>query len=481
MKKLYKYFTVAWIALIVPVSCDVVDIDPTHVLDNINAFRKMSDVDDHLTGTYSGFRSVNYYARAYGVLADMMAEDVAENVESLGNYREIVDWLYVANDGNIAAAWITPYLVINNANLVLANLERFNEEAAGQKARIRGQALAIRALAHFDLMRYFAQSYDRNSTALAVPIKLVSAITTPPRNTVKEVYDQIYADLTEAKTLLSGTLDKAINTAASRSRIDAIVVDAIHARVALYAKDYPQAITSATNAINSSLGLATRANFPSIWTQDAVANEVIWSIPFLPGQGFPGGDIFFAVNNRLSFIPSQDLLDLYDTDTDVRYSSYFADDLVMPTPPNRDGQIVPVKYLGRGGIKDGNTNYKVFRMAEMYLIRAEAYANNNQDGLAMGDLNTLRAARIEDYINENLSGAVLKQAIADERRKELFIEGHRWFDLRRAGAAIIRGGDCAAPATACELPANSHRWVWPIPQDELDANPAMAGQQNPNY
>jgi starch-binding outer membrane protein, SusD/RagB family len=469
------------VAFFMSVSCDVVDIDPTHVLDDINAFRNMSDVENHLTGTYSGFRSVNYYQRAYGVLADMMADDIAENVESLGNYRDIVDWQYVANDANIANAWIVPYAIINDANLVLTNLERFSEEAPGQKARIRGQALAIRALAHFDLMRYFAQSYDRNSTALAIPIKLTSSITTPGRNTVVEVYDQIYADLAEARTLLSGTLDSPINTAASRSRIDATVVDAIHARVALYARDFPTAITSATNAINSGLDLASREDFPTIWTQDAVANEVIWSISFLPGQGFPGGDVFFAVNNRLSFIPSQGLLDLFDTDTDVRYTSFFADDLVMPTAPARAGQIVPVKYLGRGGAKDGNVNYKVFRMAEMYLIRAEAYANSNQDGSAMADLNTLRAARIEDYVDENLSGAVLKVAIAEERRKELFIEGHRWFDLRRAGESIVRGADCAAPATACELSETSHRWVWPIPQGELDANPGMTGQQNPNY
>ncbi len=481
MKRVNKYFVFALITLIMPVSCDVVNIDPTHVLDGSNAFKSMSDVEGHLSGAYSGFRSVNYYQRAYGVLADMMADDIAENVESLGNYRDIVDWLYVANEGNIANAWITPYSIINDANLILANIDRFSEEAAGQKSRIRGQALAIRALAHFDLLRYFGQSYDRNSTALGVPIKTTSSITTPSRNTVQEVYDQIYADLTEAKTLLSGTLDEAINSSTNRSKIDAIVVDAIQARVALYAKDYPTAITSSSNAINSSLGLAAFEDFPSIWTEDAIANEVIWSISFLPGQGTPGGDVFFSVNNRLSFIPTQGLLDLFDTDNDIRYSAYFTDDLVLATPPNRVGQIVPVKYLGRDGATDGNVDFKVFRIAEMYLIRAEAYANSNQDALAMADLNDLREARIEDYVDENLTGAVLKEAIAEERRKELFIEGHRWFDLRRAGDGIVRGADCAAPATACELSADSHRWIWPIPQNELDANPGMAGQQNPNY
>jgi hypothetical protein len=479
MKTINRSIKVIVTSLVILISsCDVVNIDPTHILDGGNAFRSMSDVDQHLTGVYSSFRGGNYYGSSYGVLADMMADDIAENVESLGNFRQVVDWTYVANDGIVAGAWITPYATISDANLVIANVEKFEEEAEGQKARIKGQALAIRALAHFDLLRYFAQSYDRNSTTLAVPIKLNNSITTPSRNTVQEVYDQIYDDLDEAKTLLSGSLDEDINTASSRTRIDEIVVDAIQARVALYAKDYPTAISSATDVINSSLGLASQANFPSIWNADAVANEVIWSIAFLPGQGQPGGNVFFSINNRLSFIPSQAALDLYDAANDVRYDAYFSDDLTLP---GRTGQIAPIKYLGRNGATDGNVNYKAFRVAEMYLIRAEAYANSTQDALAMADLNTLRAARITGYVNENLAGAILKSAIAEERRKELFIEGHRWFDLRRAGLSITRGADCLAPTTQCQLPSTSHRWVWPIPQTELDANPNMAGQQNPNY
>jgi starch-binding outer membrane protein, SusD/RagB family len=243
-------------------ACEVTDLDPTHLLSGNNAFTDMDNVEQHLTGVYSAFRGGAYYGSTYGVQADMMGEDVYETLESLGNFRTVVDWTYVANDGIIAAAWVTPYAVISDANLVLVNLERFEESTAGQRARIRGQALAIRALAHFDLLRFFGQSYDRNSTALGIPIRLDNTIASPTRNTVQEVYDQVYADLAEAKALLSGTLDKAINSATARNLIDATVVDAIQARVALYAKDYPTAIASATNVIASSgLGLASRANY----------------------------------------------------------------------------------------------------------------------------------------------------------------------------------------------------------------------------
>ncbi len=461
-------------------ACEVVDIDPTHVLDGKNAFKSLEDVDAHLTGVYSYFRG--YYAN-FGVLGDIMTDNLAETSESLGGLRAISDWKYVANDGTVNAAWQQPYQIIKDANLVIKNVDRFEETETGQAARIKGQALAIRALSHFELLKYFAIEYDRNSTALGVPIKINTDITTPSRNTVKEVYDQIYADLQDAKDLLSGTLDQSINTDLNRSRIDDIVVDAIMARVALYAKDYATAIDAATNVIeDSGLGLATPEEFASIWASDAVANEVIWSVTYTAGQGQVAANVFFVPNDRLAFKFSQDLIGLYDPIVDsVRYNAYFSDKIEAGNV-HRLGELIPIKYLGRNPVEpDGVNNFKVFRVAEMYLIRAEAYAYSNQDANALDDLNTLRAARTPEYVDENYAGAELKEEIQIERRKELFLEGHRWFDLRRAEEDIDRGGDCQAPATACELPASSNRWAWPIPQSELNANPAIRNQQNPNY
>lgn len=476
MKNLNKILRVLSIAcmLSLATACEVVDIDPTHILDGGNAFKSMDDVEAHLTGIYAYFRG--YYAN-FGVLGDIMTDNLAETSESLGGLRSVSDWNYVANDGTVGAAWSIPYQMIKDANLVLANIDRFTETTEGQAARIEGQALAIRAFAHFELLKYFAIDYGRNSDELGIPLKLNNAIETPARNTVEEVYNQIYTDLEDAKTLLSGDLDEDINSEDTRNRIDEIVVDAIMARVALYAKDYPTAIEAASNVIDDSgLELADPDDFASIWSEDAVANEVIWSISYLAGQGQVAGNVYFVPNDRLAFAPSADLLSLYDAANDVRYEAYFSDDL-----DGREGEVTPIKYLGRNGALDGVVDFKVFRVSEMYLIRAEAYAYSNQDALALADLNDLRAARIDGYIDVSLSGDVLKEAIQTERRKELFLEGHRWFDLHREGEGIDRGGDCQAPATACELPASSHRWVWPIPQAELNANPSIRGQQNPNY
>ncbi len=473
--KASKYIVGLIVALIMSCS-DFTDIQPDHALTPNNAFKTMSDLELHLNGIYSGFQSSGYFALAYGVLPDMMSDNLAENVESLGNYRSTADWLYVANDGTISGIWATPYSIINDCNILLSNVDKFKETRTGQRNRLKGQALAIRALAHFDLLRYFGQSYDRNSTDLGVPVKTASNLDKPKRNTVKEVYDQVYADLAEAKSLMA-SMDQSINTSTSRSRIDLIGVNAIMARVAYYAKDYPTAIANATSAINSGLGLASRADFPTIWSEDAIPGEVIWSVAFIPGDGYVGGDVVFAINNRVSFKPSQNLLSIYNTLTDVRYTSYFSS-----TTSIRPGELIVSKYLGRNGATDGLVNWKAFRVGEMYLIRAESNARTGQNVTARADLKALRDSRNSVVDNEDLSNpTLLMSAIMQERRKELFLEGHRWFDLRMAGQGINRGSDCKAPATACSLAANSFRVVWPIPQDEIKANPNMAGQQNTGY
>jgi len=442
----------------------------------------MGDIELHLTGIYSGFLGTQYYAGAYGTLPDMMSDNLAENVESLGSYRSVVDWQYVANDGTISGIWATPYALINNCNILLSNIDNFKETKAGQRNRLKSQALAIRALTHFDLLRYFGQSYDRNSTALGIPIKTVANLDKPTRNTVKEVYDQVYNDLTQAKTLVAN-IDQAINSPTDRGKIDANGMDAIFARVAYYAKDYPLAISKAS-AVISTVSLASRADFPAVWTDDAVASEVIWSIPYLPGEGYVAGDVFFAVNNRVSFRPSQGLLNTYSQTSyspnaanDIRYKTYFSSETSL-----RPNELIVSKYLGRGGAVDGLVNWKALRVSEMYLIRAEARARTGLNTEARVDLKTLRDQRISIADTEDLSDpAKLLAAILLERRRELFLEGHRWFDLRMAGAGISRGGDCKAPATACSLPAGSFRFVWPIPQDEIKANPNIASQQNAGY
>jgi hypothetical protein len=140
---------------------------------------------------------------------------------------------------------------------------------------------------------------------------------------------------------------------------------------------------------------------------------------------------------------------------------------------------VVTKYLGKGTARDGVVDFKSFRTSEMFLIRAEARANTpGQEAAGLADLNTLRAARILGFTPGTETGAALTSAIALERRKELFMEGHRWFDLKRTTKSIDRG-TISAPTTQAVLASGRREWAWPIPQSEVDANGNI--QQNTGY
>src|SRR5262245_47378654 len=117
--RLSKYIVGLVGALII--SCaDFTDSQPTHALTPNTALKTIADIDLHLNGIYAQFQSTGYYSLAFGTLPDMMSDSLAENIESLGNYRSIVDWQYVSNDGLISGVWAVPYVLINNCNILLA-------------------------------------------------------------------------------------------------------------------------------------------------------------------------------------------------------------------------------------------------------------------------------------------------------------------------------------------------------------------------
>src|SRR4051812_27039181 len=119
--KVYRYIIALGWAMLMSCS-DFTNIEPTHSLTPNNAFKTMADIELHLNGIYSGFQGTGYFGLAYGTLPDMMSDNLAEYVESLGTYRSVVDWIYVANDANIAGIWATPYSIINDCNILLSNV-----------------------------------------------------------------------------------------------------------------------------------------------------------------------------------------------------------------------------------------------------------------------------------------------------------------------------------------------------------------------
>ncbi|PRY05735.1 SusD-like starch-binding protein associating with outer membrane [Pontibacter ummariensis] len=456
----------------------VIEVEPEFAKDGSEIFTSLNDYEFALTGAYASFRQVGYLGSGgqttgtWSALPDMMSDNLVQTSEDLGNWSDQTNWVYTSDDSDLAVAWLAAYSVVTQANLVLRNIEQFSEASPERVNRLKGQALAIRAMVHFDLLRYWGESLDRNSTALGVPYKtIVDAEDMPKRLSVKETYDNIFKDLKEAETLL-GDVDTDIN-ASNRAYIDQTVTRAILARVSLYAKDYVAAKDYATLVIEE-MPLAGREDFANIWT-DASEEEVIWSVAFSAGEGTAASGVHNAPSNRNRFKPSAELMATYDAAKDVRYASYFGTRTLSDTE-----RTIVKKFLSRGTAMDNLVNWKVFRTGEMYLIRAEARALSGDALGALADLNTLRAARIEGYLPVVLAGQPLLDAIALERRKELFAEGHRWFDLKRTTRNLQRV-DCGSTATNCTLASGAREWAWPVPQAEIDANVNISSQQTAGY
>jgi starch-binding outer membrane protein, SusD/RagB family len=485
MKTLIKSTLLASL-LIGTISCEkAVEKTPTHLATLENAYKTVADYENSLSSVYNSLRGVGYYGRNMSVIPDMMADNLVQTPESLVNFLALTDWVVTPGNANVAETWIGAYGVVNNANIIINNIDKVATAANQSRVnRIKGQCLAIRAMVHFDVLKYWADNLDRSSTSLGIPYIKLSVLEASPvgvkptRISVKEVYDNIYADIAAAKTAFA-TIDAPINPATNRYKVDLVGLNAIEARVALYAKDYTTAINASTVVINA-LPLASRAVFPNIF-RDQSNTEVAFSVLYNTGEFLSrlGGDVFGPTINRSQWEGDPALFAQIDETNDVRFAvNVRRGYATLATPVRGTSRLVVVKHLGKGTAIDGVVDWKAFRTGEMYLIRAEARARSNQDALALADLNALRAARINGFVAGIETGATLINAIELERRKELFMEGHRWFDLKRTTRSINRG-TVTAPTTQSVLAPTRKEWIWPIPTGELDANPNMA--QNTGY
>lgn len=477
MKNTVKYIIALFVAGFLFSSCKkVVDVDPSHTIDGDGFFNTVDEYDFALTGAYQRLKRNGLYGGINGGSMFLSAVDIAADnfyngPNNLGNLNTAFRWNYTADNASVQGAWDDAYLVIQQANLSMRGIDRFATTDALKVNRIEGQARVIRALMHFELLRWWATDYDRNSTALGVPyVDKFDIEQMPARPTVKQTYDKLEADLKAARTMLSNT-DRSIQSTTStagtaRAYVDRMVCDALLARMYLYANELDSAIKYSTIVINAR-PLASASVFPLIW-EDASTAEVIWSIKYQSGEPALAREVYQTSGDQLSWAPVDALLGLYDAG-DIRGDIYWV---------SRNSRIVLGKYFAKStasGNPDGVVDFKIFRTGEMYLIRSEAYARKTGMGTqALADLNALRTARNAATGNE--TGAALLTAIQTERRKELLMEGHRFFDIKRTTRTINRTQDCNTFCTL--LPAN-RAWAFPVPQTEMLANPNMV--QNPGY
>jgi hypothetical protein len=296
----------------------------------------------------------------------------------------------------------------------------------------------------------------------------------PARNKVSEVVTQIQKDFSDAKALLpavtSGTFSDTV--------MNQINIAAYQARLAAYMGDWANALSYANTVINSGVKpLASGTGFSGIWT-DANTNETLFRIRYASASDGSVGGIYTTTQGLVYIAPSNKLRATYAA-TDIRGTSYIG--LGTGTSGNGvgSGKYFVNKFWSSS---KGATilDLKACRIAEMYLIRAEAYAKQSTPDLVNGaaDLNTLRSNRITGYVNQTYTdAATLIADIATERFKELAFEGFRFFDLKRTGASVQRLASDVDSPTWQTLDATNYHFALPIPQSELLANKNMV--QNP--
>lgn len=465
LNKLYILFAVAVMTLS---SCnDALFIDPEDEIVDDNAIENVDDVEDGVIGAYASMSYVPIISWN-SIFTDELFKPDSNN----GQGVQVHAWSINPSTTEPDDIFTNLYLTISRTNRVLEGMAGITASNAEEQARLdrsQGELLAIRAMCHFDLLRFFAPSYTDDS-ALAVPyVDYVVVLQKPARNTVGEVMTGVNADLITAKSLIPS--DDTVNTKITRDAITAL-----QARIALYRNDNAAAIAFATELINAYPALANdQAGFDAIW-DDATAettgtNEVIFKLDRVAGDPHAGnrvGSIFTDTNNVIYFGPSDKLKSSYASN-DLRFNKYIS----------ADGSEVE-KYPGTSGAPNMN-DIKVFRISEMYLIRAEAYAKTSQLPLAEDDYDAVRVARQNDFAGISFTSATdAVNKILEERFREFAFEGHRFFDLKRTATAVSRlAEDCAPVPTACNLPATDYRFTLPIPTSEIFVNNNIV--QNTGY
>ena len=458
-------------------SCSkVIDVKETDFIGGDVALKTVDNIESGIIGAYSAMNV------EMGILLNSVFADEVR-VAEFYNAATVHEWQYGSTDISIRdnfTAFPMYYRTIDRVNRVLAALPNAKAADATEealKSRIRGEALFLRAFCHFGLYQFYSNTSDGSALALAymeTPDLLPQA-----RITVAPYMAKLNADLVAAKALVPATN-------ADIARASRQAVTGLQARVALYMKDYANAATFATEYI-AALPLASRTNFPLIW-KDANNSEVAFKLTRTTTAGGRIGALYRGTSANATTIgtitwrPTQALLDSYDQVNDIRYSSYFFEEPLLKASTARSIAAIMInKYAGTAYatptelIADG----KVFRTAEMYLIRAEARAETNDLTGAAADLNTLRAARINNYTNASFSSkGDLITAIMNERFKELAFEGHRFFDAKRRNLPIIRLA-VDAQNNKTTLESGNFRFLLPIPNSEIQANPLMV--QNPGY
>lgn len=463
------------------VSCDL-DRKPYDGLDEELQFSSLQGFESAIKGMYSGFRSSGYFGTSGHLISspDILSDNLNMNPQGRTTQESLFEWRFFPQD-EVFPVYETGYRIISRANSILDNINRLPADT--KRDQFQAEALAVRALVHFDIARVHCKIPTQSSDALESLGIYYSKTFEPnvkPRRvgtTVQSVYENVIADLNQALSLI-GNFKK-------QGRINKAAINGLLARVYLHYGKYDDAITHANAVISDkSFAIAPRADFGNVW-KDSYTKNILFKILINDQDNISIGNTYGQSNargnNRAEYVCAYDFYKLFK-DSDIRKSTTIStgtfDDKVYNSIS---------KYFGRATGNKNTVDGKYLRLEEVYLTRAEALYRTGKQSDALKDLDEIRKHRYENFISGSETGASLLEAILLERRFELAFEGDRFFTLKRLGLPLKRGkfGEFAdgtgTEPKLLEYPADGFRWQLPIPRGAIDANPELIKDQNPGY
>lgn len=437
-----------------------VEINPgTNLVQTSDVFSSDQQALSAVAGVYASFRNSNFYMLNGGLslYAGLAADEIYATAPTTTTDPFFQNQLLSSNSVVNNNFYSHVYKVIYQINAIIEGLQRSEQLSPSAKSQFTGEIKCMRAFLYFHLIQLFGD----------IPLVLSTDYATNSilgRKPIAEVYQQIIADLKDAKNLLTVSYPSA-----GKARPNKYVATAMLAKVYLLGRDWTNAVIQTSELINSgSYQLLTTSNLANVFSKGAA--ETVWEIANTSDISVPGDPAFFIPSTssvKPTYSLTSNLLASFESG-DARKVSWVTKNVVGGVD-----YWYPYKYRQKVVVTGGTPNeYQVvLRFAEQYLIRAEANAQLGNIAASQSDLNKIRNRAGLSNTNANTMDALLL-AIEKENQIEFFSEqGHRWLNLLRTNRADVILG--AIKINTWQITDK----LWPIPENEINYNPFL--YQNP--
>jgi len=453
MKKVTYIFAV----ILLFTSCKkFLEVQPQLQVDQDQAIINAGTAATAANGLFNLLAANSYYGSNFPALSYLSAGDIQWS-GSQSDPNEITKHLTSATNGYVQSAWTAIYKTISQANYIIDKVPTVSDPllTTTLKNQYLGEAYFVRALAYFDLARGWG-----GVQLILKPTNTASDNSDIPRSSLADTYAQVLKDLNAAETLVPATV--------SRNRVTLKTVQALKARFYLYQKNWALAEQFATSVINDNANYSLVAPYSAFFANNAVTtNESVFELAYTTSNtnGHSNWWLPPALGGRREWSPNDALVALLNNPA----IGGNRNTLIAQTAP--PGNLWYGKLYYRNPL--GTDPAYVIRIAELYLIRSEARAQQNNligANSAQTDLNAVRSrAGLGTTTAATLSEILL--ALEKERQVEFPFEADRWFNLVRTDRA----------QTVLALP-DKHLYLFPIPYNETLVDRQLAGaNRNPGY